>query len=569
MEPNPHILVVDDDREIRELLARFLEKNQPRVTAVRDGREARRAWINGHCQLVVLDLMLPGESGLDLARWMRGQSNIPIVMLTAMGEETDRVIGLELGADDYVAKPFSPRELLARIRAVLRRAGEQADHRQSATIAKQYRFSGWTLEPARRRLLNPEGTEITLTGGEFDLLHALVDRANRVLTRDMLLDLLRGRQAGQIFSLFRAVAATPPEQRESVLPELHHGAGITVALSRAAPVTDLPAIAPMNFRRFWMPTDFGASALPDRRPPVGGAQPGAARSNQARPEFAPRDVVAYGGPRWRRLIIGLRLPDGDWLNFIAELGPPRPWHSATFMGAFGLMTVVAAGLIWWAVRRLTAPVRTLAAAAEALGRDVNAPPLPEDGPKEVATAAAAFNTMAGRIRRFADDRTTLLTAIGHDLRTPITRLKLRAEFMDDDEQRAKMLADLEELEAMAAATLAFGRDARTTEQVVPLDLAELLRTVLDEAGDARPEAAEKLAYDGPGHLTVRVRSLAMKRALTNLVSNALAYGACDRETGGTGLGLPIARGILRAHGGDVVLANRPAGGIAAVVTLPV
>ena len=116
----PHILVVDDDREIRDLLARFLERHRIRVTAVRDGREARRAWTNGHYHLVVLDLMLPGETGLDLARWMRGQSDIPIVMLTAMGEETDRIIGLELGADDYMPKPFNPRELLARIRAVLR-----------------------------------------------------------------------------------------------------------------------------------------------------------------------------------------------------------------------------------------------------------------------------------------------------------------------------------------------------------------------------------------------------------------------------------------------------------------
>ena len=196
MDQNPHILIVDDDREIRELLARFLEKNQFRVTPARDGREARRAWTNGHYHLVVLDLMLPGESGLDIAKWLRTQSSVPIVMLTAMGEETDRVIGLELGADDYVAKPFSPRELLARIRAILRRAGDQTEQRQSPSSVKQYRFSGWTLEPAHRRLLNPEGTEISLTGGEFDLLLALVDRANRVLTRDMLLDLLRGRQAG-------------------------------------------------------------------------------------------------------------------------------------------------------------------------------------------------------------------------------------------------------------------------------------------------------------------------------------------------------------------------------------
>jgi two-component system, OmpR family, response regulator len=195
MEQTQHILVVDDDREIRDLLARFLERHQMRVTAVRDGREARRAWAGGHYRLVVLDLMLPGESGLDLARWLRGQSNVPIVMLTAMGEETDRIIGLELGADDYVPKPFNPRELLARIRAVLRRAGEQAE-KSSESAGRNLRFSGWVLEPARRRLLNPDGAEVALTGGEYDLLVALLERPNRVLTRDMLLDLLRGRQAG-------------------------------------------------------------------------------------------------------------------------------------------------------------------------------------------------------------------------------------------------------------------------------------------------------------------------------------------------------------------------------------
>ncbi len=195
MEQTPHILVIDDDREIRDLLARFLEKQRIRVTAVRDGKEARRAWLTGHYQLVVLDLMLPGESGLDLARWLRSQGQVPIVMLTAMGEETDRIIGLELGADDYVPKPFNPRELLARIRAVLRRAGDQIEPRHDASM-RGYQFGGWILEPARRRLLNPDGVEVALTGGEFDLLLALVERANRVLTRDMLLDLLRGRQAG-------------------------------------------------------------------------------------------------------------------------------------------------------------------------------------------------------------------------------------------------------------------------------------------------------------------------------------------------------------------------------------
>ena len=196
----PHILIVDDDREIRDLLAKFLEKNRLRVTAARDAREARRAWPNGHYQLVVLDVMMPGESGLDFARWLRTHTDVPIVLLTALGEETDRIVGLELGADDYVAKPFNPRELLARIRAVLRRAGDAPDRARNAradpSTSRTLRFDGWTLEPTKRRLLNPEQVEVALTGGEYDLLVALLERANKVLTRDMLLDLLRGRQAG-------------------------------------------------------------------------------------------------------------------------------------------------------------------------------------------------------------------------------------------------------------------------------------------------------------------------------------------------------------------------------------
>jgi two-component system OmpR family response regulator len=197
--PPPHILIVDDDREIRDLLARFLERQGMRVSAARDAREARRLWPLGRYHLVVLDLMLPGESGLDFARWLRGQSDVPIVMLTAMGEETDRIVGLELGADDYVPKPFNPRELLARIRAVLRRTGTEAGGAPGTPKEpppRAIRFGGWTLEPTRRRLLDPQGTEVPLTGGEYELLLILVERPNRVLTRDMLMDLLHNRQAG-------------------------------------------------------------------------------------------------------------------------------------------------------------------------------------------------------------------------------------------------------------------------------------------------------------------------------------------------------------------------------------
>jgi signal transduction histidine kinase len=319
----------------------------------------------------------------------------------------------------------------------------------------------------------------------------------------------------------------------------------------------------------------------------------------------------YGGFQMGHVLYAFHLPEGGWLQITAEPEPIRPWHSPGFLTAFLLMTVTAAGLTLWAVRRLTAPVRVLAEAAEALGRDVNAAPLPENGPTETAVAAIAFNTMAARIRRFVSDRTEMLSAIGHDLRTPITRMKLRAEFIDDDELRTKMLADLDELETMVSATLAFGRDSRANEPVSSIDLAELLRTILDETSDAKPEAGDQLSYDGPAHQTVRVRPVALKRALANLVSNAVNYGGAawvtmvpmagmievaiedngpgiplgeldhvfepfhrleqsrNRETGGVGLGLPIARNMLRAHGGDVVLTNRPQGGLRATVTLPV
>jgi signal transduction histidine kinase len=310
---------------------------------------------------------------------------------------------------------------------------------------------------------------------------------------------------------------------------------------------------------------------------------------------------------------GLLPPPTMWLTLTSTLPSPAPWRSPSFATAFIVMFLLGGVMIVWAVRRLLVPVRTLARAAERLGRDVvNAPPLPEHGPIEIVTAASAFNTMAARIRRFVEDRTFLVTAIGHDLRTPITRLKLRAEYMEDEEQRLKMLADLDEMEAMVAATLAFGRDITTAEPVARINLTSLLRTILDETADGAPEQAEALGFLGPDHLTIQARPLALKRALTNLVGNALKYGDAaritlhqrskevveididdngpgiaaeemetvfepfrrletsrNRETGGSGLGLSIARNIIRAHGGDIVLQNLPEQGLRASVTLPV
>jgi two-component system OmpR family response regulator len=190
---DPHILVVDDDREIRDLLARFLRGQGFRVSTAHDGREMKRDFDEARYALIVLDLLLPGEDGLSLLRWVRAHGHTPVVMLTAMGEETDRIVGLELGADDYLPKPFNPRELLARIRAVLRRA--EANEEPPAP-AGGFRFAGWRLETARRRLLDPAGVEVALTGNEYELLVALLERPGRVLTREILLDLVHGRATG-------------------------------------------------------------------------------------------------------------------------------------------------------------------------------------------------------------------------------------------------------------------------------------------------------------------------------------------------------------------------------------
>ena len=192
---SPNILVVEDDRETRSLIAKYLRGNGCNVSGATDGREMARAMADHRVDLLILDVMLPGEDGLSLCRKVRAESQTPIIMLTARGEDIDRILGLEMGADDYLAKPFNPRELLARIRAVLRRTGD-AEDRSPENAAKTYSFSGWVLETARRRLADPSGVEVAITGGEYDLLVALLDRPNRVLTRDMLLDLLRGRHAG-------------------------------------------------------------------------------------------------------------------------------------------------------------------------------------------------------------------------------------------------------------------------------------------------------------------------------------------------------------------------------------
>lgn len=324
------------------------------------------------------------------------------------------------------------------------------------------------------------------------------------------------------------------------------------------------------------------------------------RPRRPRPESSGPEPLLFG-----RFQIGVREPDGRWL-----LVQPKatfgfdPWQERLLLVS-ALAAVAVSPLAWAFSRRLAAPISALAAGAERLGRDPRAPPLDIGGSAEVAVAVAAFNEMQERLRRYVDDRTTMIGAIAHDLRTPLTRLRFRIEAIPDP-LRSKLAADVDQMEAMVASTLGFVRDAATPRDRRKLEVASLVETVMDEAAltgaDAAVEHADRVVVDGD--------PLALKRLVANLVDNALKYGASaharvftdgemavievdddgpgmpeseiervfepfrrlessrSRETGGIGLGLAVVRAVARSHGGDVVLRNLPHGGLSARVTLP-
>ena len=185
------ILLVDDDGEILQLVARFLRAHGYRVLVARNGAEVWPILQPGSIDLIVLDLMLPGVNGLDICREIRKSSNVPVIMLTAKGDEVDRIVGLEVGADDYLPKPFNPRELLARVNAVLRRVSGSSIAAPAA--GRKISFSGWTLDTLKRELTNPQGVAVDLSAGEYDLLLTFLEAPQRVLSRDYLLDAARNR----------------------------------------------------------------------------------------------------------------------------------------------------------------------------------------------------------------------------------------------------------------------------------------------------------------------------------------------------------------------------------------
>jgi two-component system OmpR family response regulator len=193
-DPSPHILIVEDARDIREPLARYLREHGYRATTAADAAAARKLMRGAAIDLVVLDIMMPGEDGLSLCRSIRESSQTPVILLTARGEEVDRIIGLEMGADDYIPKPFSPRELIARIAAVLRRT-QALPPRQKPPESERVKFGDWILDTGQRELIGPDGMAMPLSSGEFRLLSALLERPKMALSRNQLLDLTKGREA--------------------------------------------------------------------------------------------------------------------------------------------------------------------------------------------------------------------------------------------------------------------------------------------------------------------------------------------------------------------------------------
>jgi signal transduction histidine kinase len=305
-------------------------------------------------------------------------------------------------------------------------------------------------------------------------------------------------------------------------------------------------------------------------------------------------------------LVSLRLMDGGWLNFSVPVDPAGHFWSMRFwlsMAVMILAVVIFAAIV---VHHLIKPLRLFVRAANRLGVDVDAPALPETGPREVREATRAFNDMQRRIRRMIDSRTHMLAAISHDLRTPITLLRLRAEFIEDEDERDKTMTTLDEMESMIAATLAFARQDAETEESRRVDLSALIDSICHDMD----EVGHSIDFDPPETLTYECRPTALRRALNNVVENAVKYGGearvrlvenrntvqvliedsgpgipvdeldnvfepfyrVDRSrnpvTGGVGLGLSVARTVAHAHGGEVRLSNRPEGGLRVSVELP-
>lgn len=229
-----HILVVDDDKGIRDVLGEFLAQQGYVVSLAKDGKEMKSILDKNGIDLIILDIMMPGEDGLRLCHQLRASSCIPIIMLTAIGEEMDRILGLEMGADDYLSKPFNPRELLARIRGILRRSGTKPEMEAPTAYHNHYKFQGWRLDRTTRKLYSPDNLEISLSSGEYTLLLVFLERPQMVLSRDYLLDLTKNRSASAFdrsidIQISRLRQKIEPDQKNPSILKTVRGGGYVLA----------------------------------------------------------------------------------------------------------------------------------------------------------------------------------------------------------------------------------------------------------------------------------------------------------------------------------------------------
>lgn len=417
------------------------------------------------------------------------------------------------------------------------------------------------------------------------------DRANS-------LDVIDGAHiAERMATLARLIEHAGPEQRKEIA-RLASRESMTVSLGEEGLVTSEPGSRHESVvRRSFLQhlSDIGVTEFFLR-----------IRESDAIGAVIPSSGSAPANASYRRLSASMRLSDGSWLNFITEIQDPDDVWSFRFSLSLAVMLLAIVLISAVIVRHVNRPLHLFAKAAQRIGRDVSAAPMAATGPREVREVIAAFNKMQARIRRLVDDRTQMLTAISHDLRTPITLLRLRAEFVDDETERARMLNALDEMEAMITAVLAFARDDGTKEIAERVDLRALVSTICNDMADAGLPVE---FVNGP-RVVIACRRHSVARATTNLIDNAVKYGeravvrleqrageiaivvedvgpgipddqmaaatrpfvrlddARSGDQPGTGLGLSIARSMAIANGGTLVLENRSEGGLRATIRLP-
>lgn len=448
--------------------------------------------------------------------------------------------------------------------------------------------------------------------GARAVLARLVPRrfATRVILL-LLLALLVSQAVGAAFLIGERQRAVAQAVREQVGERVVQTVRLMDALPSAQHARVLE-VADRRTLRYWRSAE---SAAAGDRPDMGRRLAHFARRS-------PSDVAVDFGeaatppagepPRTRRsgailpMTVSVRMEQGDWLNASAVVRLPQPGWALAAVASMVVMAVALVGIVIVSVRRLNRPLDDLVRAADRIGRGEETAPVPERGPDDLRRVVAAFNRMQDRIQRHLAERTRILGAIAHDLRTPLTSLRLRAEMVDDAGTREGLLATIEEMSRTVEAGLTLARDAAVNEPVRTVDLDALAGSLVEDLRDLGLD----VAYEGPGRVELPCRPTSLRRALRNLIQNAATYGERARvrldaaggpivlrvedegpglpencleavfepfaridpsrsaESGGLGLGLTIARGIARAHGGDVVLANRSEGGLVATLTLP-